>query len=70
MIYFIIVFNHAHYNFYRFLVVCIEMAILLEMGTVVVYRHGTKVTQAGRDYQISRLIRAERNGESMTQKNK
>ncbi|XP_029163675.1 poly(A) polymerase type 3 isoform X1 [Nylanderia fulva] len=53
----------------RFLVVCIEMAILLEMGTVVVYHHGTKVT-VRRDYQIRLLIHVERNVESLTQKNK
>lgn len=70
MIVYFIVFNRARYNFCRFLVVCIAMAILLEMGTVVVYRHGAKVIQAKRGYQIRRSIHAERNEESMTQKNK
>lgn len=55
--------------FCRFLVVRIGTAISLEMETVGVYRHEAKVIRAKRDYQIS-LIRVERNGESMTQKNK
>lgn len=55
--------------FCRFLVVRIGTAISLEMETVGVYRHEAKVIRAERDYQIS-LIRVERNGESMTQKNK